>query len=99
MRLTFWGAARQVTGSMHLLELDNDFKVLIDCGQDLERERKLVEDNGIYQGIFPFQASQINAVVLIHAHIDHSGFLPNLVREGFEGLIYCTSATYDASLM
>lgn len=96
MRLTFWGAARQVTGSMHLLELDNDFKVLIDCGQDLERERKpLVDENGLYQGIFPFEPSQINVVILTHAHIDHSGFLPNLVREGFEGVIYCTDATYD----
>lgn len=94
MRLTFWGAARQVTGSMHLLELENDFKVLIDCGQDLERERKIAED-GTYQPIFPFEPSQINAVVLTHAHIDHSGFLPNLVREGFEGYIYCTEATYD----
>ncbi|OJJ17640.1 MBL fold hydrolase [marine bacterium AO1-C] len=94
MRLTFWGAARQVTGSMHLLELENDFKLLIDCGQDLERERKLAED-GTYQAIFPFEPSQINAVVLTHAHIDHSGFLPNLVREGFEGEIYCTHATYD----
>lgn len=94
MRLTFWGAARQVTGSMHLLELENDFKLLIDCGQDLERERKLADD-GTYQPIFPFEPSQINAVVLTHAHIDHSGFLPNLVREGFEGEIYCTGATYD----
>lgn len=97
MKLTFWGATRQVTGSMYLLELD-DYKILVDCGLDMQKERqKEDEDNAdkIYGGsLFPFEASLINVVILTHAHIDHSGNLPNLVREGFEGQIICTSATY-----
>lgn len=97
MKLTFWGAARQVTGSMYLLELD-DYKILIDCGLDMQKERRKEpqEDAKLpYKGsLFPFEASLINVVILTHAHIDHSGNLPNLVREGFEGQIICTSATY-----
>jgi metallo-beta-lactamase family protein len=97
MKLTFWGAARQVTGSMYLLELD-DYKILIDCGLDMKKERQngsYEDTNKPYAGsLFPFDASLINLVILTHAHIDHSGNLPNLVREGFEGQIICTSATY-----
>ncbi len=97
MKLTFWGAARQVTGSMYLLELD-DYKVLIDCGLDMQKERQKENEEDLhkpYKGsLFPFEASLINVVILTHAHIDHSGNLPNLVREGFEGQIICTSATF-----
>ncbi|GAB4124816.1 MAG: MBL fold metallo-hydrolase [Raineya sp.] len=98
MKLTFWGATRQVTGSMYLLELD-DYKVLIDCGLDMQKDRlkanKEEDSTSPYKGsLFPFEASLINVVILTHAHIDHSGNLPNLVREGFEGQIICTSATY-----
>lgn len=96
MKLTFWGAARQVTGSMYLLELEDDYRILVDCGFDMEKGRKKIEEDEDteYMGnIFPFEASMINVVILTHAHIDHSGNLPNLIREGFEGQIICTSAT------
>jgi metallo-beta-lactamase family protein len=89
MRLTIWGAAQQVTGSMHLLELEN-YKILIDCGLDYEK--------GTYQEenqYFPFDPSSIDLVILTHAHIDHSGNLPTLVRLGFEGQILCTPPTAD----
>lgn len=92
MRLTFWGAARQVTGSMFLLELEDDFRILIDCGMDMERKDVNPED---YIGVFPFEPSFIQAVILTHAHIDHSGYIPNLFSEGFEGRIICTHATLE----
>jgi len=89
MKLTIHGAARQVTGSMHLLEAGR-FKILIDCGLDYEKDRniQLNED-------FGFNPADIDVVVLTHAHIDHSGNLPTLVRLGFEGQILCTSPTAD----
>ncbi|MXV52430.1 MBL fold metallo-hydrolase [Pedobacter sp. HMF7647] len=89
MRLTVFGAAEQVTGSMHLLELDH-YKILIDCGLDYERDTRL-EDNEY----FPFDPAEIDVVILTHAHIDHSGNLPTLVRMGFEGQILCTPPTAD----
>ncbi len=93
MNLTFWGAARQVTGSMYLLELpEQDYRILIDCGTDMERDW---HSEDAPTQLFPFEASTINLVVLTHAHIDHSGNLPNLYREGFEGQILCTSPTYE----
>lgn len=93
MKLTFWGAARQVTGSMFLLELDNELNILIDCGMDLGRGK--ADSSVEYLGLFPFEPSMIHAVILTHAHIDHSGFIPNLIREGFEGRIICTAPTAD----
>lgn len=95
MRLTFWGAAQQVTGSMFLLELEDDYKILIDCGLDMDRHRKREEKNAppASHRLFPFEASQINILLLTHAHLDHSGNIPNLFKEGFEGQIVCTSAT------
>lgn len=89
MKLTIWGAAKQVTGSMHLLELDN-YKILIDCGLDYERETRLQEN-----AQFPFDPADIDVVILTHAHIDHSGNLPTLVRMGFDGQILCTPPTAD----
>lgn len=99
MKLTFWGAAQQVTGSMYLLEVE-DIKILIDCGMDIGRERGGDVSEPpfppAYPGaVFPFDASTVSAVLLTHAHIDHSGMLPNLFREGFQGEIYATSATRD----
>jgi metallo-beta-lactamase family protein len=93
MKLHFLGAARQVTGSMYLLELE-DYQVLIDCGTDMEREIDYSEplEN---KSFFPFDASLINLVVLTHAHIDHSGNIPMLYREGFEGQVLCTSPTAE----
>ena len=99
MKLSFLGAARQVTGSMYLLELEDDYRILIDCGSDMERGRS--NGNGqetdvvTHPGFFPFEASSINLVLLTHAHMDHSGNLPNLYREGYEGQILCTEPTFS----
>ena len=89
MKLTIHGAARQVTGSMHLLEVDQ-YKILIDCGLDYEKDRSV--QNNIN---FPFNPEEIDLVILTHAHIDHSGNLPTLVRMGFEGQILCTPPTAE----
>jgi metallo-beta-lactamase family protein len=91
MKLTFWGASRQVSGSMYLLETDNNTKLLIDCGADMEKVDYNPDD---YIGLFPFEPSLLNAVIITHAHIDHTGYLPNLIREGFEGKIICTQPTF-----
>jgi metallo-beta-lactamase family protein len=90
VRLSFHGAAETVTGSKYLLEADGA-RVLIDCGlfQGLKRLREL---NWQHQ---PFDAAGIQGVVLTHAHIDHSGQLPLLVKQGFRGPIYCTGATAE----
>lgn len=90
MRITFWGAAGTVTGSRHLVETEGQ-RLLVDCG--------------MFQGIktlrlrnwepFPVQPASIDAVMLTHAHIDHTGWLPALVRDGFSGPIWCTPATED----
>jgi metallo-beta-lactamase family protein len=89
MKLTIWGAAQQVTGSMHLLQLDN-YNILIDCGLDYEKETFQEENQ-----YFPFDPGSIDLVILTHAHIDHSGNLPTLVRMGFRGQILCTPPTAD----
>lgn len=98
MKLTFWGAARQVTGSMYLLELNDDYRILIDCGTEMVRDReeseKLELDRETAGLFFPFEPSEINLVLLTHAHIDHSGNIPNLIKDGYEGQILSTSATY-----
>ncbi len=99
MKLTFWGAAQQVTGSMYLLELDNDYRILVDCGSDFESgDRKRLQnetETPFPNALFPFEASSINLVLLTHAHIDHSGNIPNLYRDGYEGQILCTDSTYS----
>ena len=89
-KVTFWGAARTVTGSMHLVEV-NGKKLLLDCGLYQGRRGEAFQRNRQ----FPFAPKDIQAVVLSHAHIDHCGNLPNLVRQGFKGPIYCTPATRD----
>lgn len=91
MKITFWGAARQVTGSMHMLTLDNGYNILVDCGMNYEQKRELNED--AFE--FPFPPQNIDLVILTHAHIDHSGNLPALVTRGFRGHILCTPATAD----
>jgi metallo-beta-lactamase family protein len=88
--LTFLGAAGTVTGSKHLLDL-GDHRVLVDCG--------------LFQGLkelrlrnwaaLPFDAARIDAVVLTHAHLDHCGYLPRLVAQGFKGRVFCTPGTRD----
>jgi metallo-beta-lactamase family protein len=88
MYLEFQGAARTVTGSMHLLTVNGN-TILLDCGMYHGRR----EEARVRNSTFPFDPSAITAVVLSHAHIDHSGNLPTLVRQGFHGTIYCTKAT------
>ena len=90
MKLTFCGAAGTTTGSQHLLEV-NDQKILLDCGLYQGRRHDAYERNQN----FLFHAAEVDAVVLSHAHIDHSGNLPNLVKSGFDGPIYATFATRD----
>lgn len=90
MRLTFLGGTGTVTGSKYLLEHD-DRRLLVDCGlfQGLKQLRLRNWDE------FVLAPSQIDAVVLTHAHLDHSGYLPRLVQRGFRGKVYCTQATRD----
>ncbi len=88
MNLTFHGAARTVTGSMHLLEIGQK-KILLDCGLYQGRRK----ESFLRNRSFPFPPEEIDAVILSHAHIDHSGNLPNLVKQGYRGPIYATSAT------
>ena len=89
LKLNFLGAAQNVTGSRHLLQA-NGVRVLVDCG--LYQERHFRERNW---DPFPTPPDSINAVLLTHAHLDHCGLLPKLVREGFCGRIYCTAATAE----
>jgi metallo-beta-lactamase family protein len=88
MRISFWGATETVTGSRFVVETGGH-RVLVDCGlfQGIKRLRRLNWEP------FPITPSSIDAVVLTHAHIDHSGYLPALVRDGFSGTIWCTDGT------
>lgn len=86
--LTFFGAARTVTGSMHLLEACGQ-TLLLDCGLYQGNRRYSLQRNRD----FPFRPRDVDAVLLSHAHIDHCGNLPNLLQQGFAGPIYCTPAT------
>jgi len=88
MKLSFHGAAQTVTGSMHLVEV-NGSRLLLDCGLYQGRRK----ESFIRNRTFPFDVTKIDAVILSHAHIDHSGNLPNLVKQGFNGPIYATPAT------
>ncbi len=89
IKLTFLGAAQNVTGSRYLLEA-NGISLLVDCGLYQERELR-----GRNWDPFPVPPSTIDAVLLTHAHLDHCGLLPKLAREGFNGKIYCTDATSE----
>jgi metallo-beta-lactamase family protein len=90
MKLTFWGAAQTVTGSMHLLTL-NGSRYLLDCGLYQGHRKEAQERNAT----LPFPADSINAVLVSHAHIDHTGNLPTLVNHGFTGPIIASPATTD----
>lgn len=87
--ITFIGAAQQVTGSCYLLQSQQGARFLLDCGlhqgaDDITEERELR---------FPFDPATLDAVILSHAHLDHSGNIPRLVQQGFRGPVYCTRAT------
>ena len=88
MQITFWGAAETVTGSRFIVETDRA-RVLVDCGlfQGIKRLRQLNWEK------FPVDPASLDAVVLTHAHVDHTGYLPALVRDGFGGRIWCTHST------
>lgn len=90
MKITFFGGAQTVTGSKYLLEV-GDFRLLLDCGMH-QGKRKVANELNQH---FPIDAQKIDAVILSHAHADHCGMLPVLVREGFLGKIYCTAPTAD----
>src|ERR1044072_9380137 len=91
MKIAFHGAARTVTGSKHLLTLSNGRKYLLDCGmfQGLGQATNALNRN------WGFDPSEVNFLILSHAHIDHSGLIPKLTRDGFAGKIFCTPATKE----
>ncbi len=91
MKIKFCGAARTVTGSAHLLTLDNGYTILLDCGLYQGRDEEFEEFNANWQ----FDPKTLDCLVLSHAHIDHCGRIPKLVKDGFRGKIICTSATRD----
>lgn len=91
MKITFLGAAREVTGSNILLETETGLKILIDCG--LIQGKKAEEEKN--KDPFLFNPEEIDFVLLTHAHIDHSGRIPKLYNEGFRGKVYCTKATKE----
>jgi metallo-beta-lactamase family protein len=93
MKIAFHGAARTVTGSKHLITLQNGKKVLLDCGmfQGMGKETDILNRN------FGFEPKEVDVMILSHAHIDHCGLIPRLVQMGFTGSIYCTPATKDLS--
>jgi len=95
MKIIFHGAAQTVTGSQHLLEI-NGHKLLLECGLYQGRRSEAYQRNRF----FPYIPEEVNAVILSHAHIDHSGNLPNLVKQGYKQSIYATHATaHLANLM
>lgn len=89
MKIRFCGAAKQVTGSSHLITLDNGYTILLDCG--MFQSKNADQENLKWY----FKPGEIDVMVLSHAHIDHCGRVPKLSKDGFQGNIYCTPATRD----
>ncbi|MBC2743371.1 MAG: MBL fold metallo-hydrolase, partial [Desulfosarcina sp.] len=87
MHITFYGAVREVTGSMHLLSTDQN-RILLDCGMYQGHRKTAAEKNRV----LPFDPGILTNIVLSHAHIDHSGRIPLITKNGFNGRIYCTRA-------
>lgn len=93
MKISFHGAARTVTGSKHLITLTNGRKYLLDCGLF----QGMGKDTDTLNREWGFEPSEVDVLILSHAHIDHSGLIPKLVKDGFQGPVYCTPATRDLS--
>jgi len=93
MKIAFHGAARNVTGSKHLITLNNGKKILLDCGlfQGMGKETDQLNAH------FGFNPAEVDFLILSHAHIDHSGLIPRLIAQGFKGVIYGTQATKELS--
>ena len=91
MKISFHGAARTVTGSKHLIRLNNGKQVLLDCGMFQGMGKETIELNSNWG----FEPSEVNYVIISHAHIDHVGLLPKLVKDGFKGQLFCTPQTAD----
>jgi metallo-beta-lactamase family protein len=91
MKVAFHGAARTVTGSKHLLSLKNGKKYLLDCGMF----QGMGKDTDAMNREWGFEPEEVDVLILSHAHIDHSGLIPKLVKDGFTGNIYCTPATRE----
>ena len=91
MKISFHGAARTVTGSKHLITLANGKKILLDCGlfQGMGSETEALNKE------WGFEPSEVNYMILSHAHIDHCGLIPKLIKDGYEGVVYATPATKD----
>lgn len=91
MKISFHGAARTVTGSKHVITMKNGKKLLLDCGmfQGLGKDTDMLNRN------FGFEPGEIEAMILSHAHIDHSGLIPKLIKDGFRGKIFCTHGTSE----
>src|SRR5438270_8347388 len=95
MKIAFHGAARTVTGSKHLITLKNGKKILLDCGMF----QGLGLNTDDYNRDFGFNPSDVDVMILSHAHIDHTGLIPRLVTGGFTGKIFCTDATKDLAAL
>ena len=91
MKITFHGAARNVTGSKHLIKLESGTQILLDCGLF----QGMGEDTDGLNGHFGFRPDQVDYLILSHAHIDHCGLIPRMVAEGFKGTIFSTAPTMD----
>ena len=91
MKIAFHGAARTVTGSKHLLTLNNGRKYLLDCGMF----QGLGQATSNFNRNWGFDPAEVNHLILSHAHIDHSGLIPKLTKDGFAGNIFCTPATKE----
>ncbi len=89
MKLSFHGATRTVTGSKHLLQVNEDTRILLDCGMF----QAMGKDTGTLNNDWGFDPAELTHVVISHAHIDHTGLLPKLIKDGYKGKIYCTPPT------
>src|SRR5580704_16412533 len=91
MKIAFHGAARTVTGSKHLLSLSNGKKYLLDCGMF----QGMGPETDVLNREWGFTPADVDYLILSHAHIDHTGLIPKLVKDGFKGNIFCTPATKE----